>query len=91
MVIYSINGCIFNTWAMALLAILLLGVGGFGVVASIASHNLFWLWVSAIGFLMGARIGLKCLENEGVDFSKNKNKSHTRCNTTAHKPKGSKE
>lgn len=51
---------------MAVLAILLLGVGSFGIIAGIVSHNWFWLWVSAIGFLAGVIIGLKRLEKEGV-------------------------
>jgi hypothetical protein len=66
LVIYSINGCIFNTWYMAILAITLLGVGTFGMIAGVVSGKRLYKFGSAVLLLSGAMLGVICLINEGV-------------------------
>lgn len=50
---------------MAILAITLLGVGTFGIIAGVSIHNWFWIWVSAIVFLTGVIMAGKQYLKEG--------------------------
>ena len=56
----------FNSWAMAILAILLLGVGTFGMIAGIAYGGVAVIIGSVVLLLAGAVLGVKCLIKEGV-------------------------
>ena len=56
----------FNSWYMAILAILLLGVGTFGMIAGVASGGVAFMVISGILLLSGVGLGIKCLIKEGV-------------------------
>lgn len=56
----------FNFWAMAILALIMLGVGTFGMIAGIASGGVAVIVVSAVLILSGAGLGVRRLIKEGV-------------------------
>lgn len=51
---------------MAVLAITLLGVGTFGMIAGVAKKDRDYKFGSAVLLLSGAALGVICLINEGV-------------------------
>jgi hypothetical protein len=51
---------------MAILAILLLGVGTFGMIAGIASGGVAVIIGSVVLLLAGGVLGVRCLIKEGV-------------------------
>jgi hypothetical protein len=51
---------------MAILAITLLGVGTFGMIAGVVSGKRLYKFGSAVLLLSGAMLGVICLINEGV-------------------------
>ena len=56
----------FNSWAMAILALIMLGVGTFGLIAGVASGGVAVIIGSAVLLLCGVVLGIVCLINEGV-------------------------
>lgn len=56
----------FNSWSMAILAILLLGVGTFGMIAGVAKKDKVYKFGSLIMLLCGVGMAVICLINEGA-------------------------
>lgn len=52
----------FNSWAMAILAIMMLGVGTFGLIAGVASGGVAVIVVSAVLILSGGVLGVRYLQ-----------------------------
>jgi hypothetical protein len=66
MALHTFSCFIIYTWAMAILAILLLGVGTFGLIAGIASGGVAVIIGSVVLLLAGGVLGVRCLIKEGV-------------------------